>query len=102
MSATWPVVLIVGAFTMGFKAAGPVLLVGREMPPRMLGAVELLAPPLLAALVVTQALGEEGTIVLDERLLGLATATVAIRLRAPLILVIVVAAVTTALVRWAF
>jgi branched-subunit amino acid transport protein len=102
MSATWPVVLIVGAFTMSFKAAGPVLLVGREMPARMLGAVELLAPPLLAALVVTQALGEEGTIVLDERLLGLATATVAIRLRAPLILVIVVAAVTTALVRWAF
>lgn len=102
MSTTWAVVLLVGAFTIAFKAVGPVLLGGRELPPRLEEAFELLAPSLLAALVVTQALGEDGEIVLDERLVGVGAALVALRLRAPLILVMVVAAVSTALVRWAF
>ncbi len=99
MSDTWIVVLAVGAFTMSFKAAGPVVLGGRELPGRLQGVFELLAPSLLAALVVTQALGKEGEIVVDERLVGLGAAAVAIRLRAPLIVIIVVAALSTALVR---
>ena len=102
MSTTWAVVLLVGAFTIAFKSVGPVLLGGRELPPRLEEAFELLAPSLLAALVVTQALGEDGEIVIDERLVGVGAALVALRLRAPLILVMVVAAVSTALVRWAF
>jgi branched-subunit amino acid transport protein len=101
MSNVWIVVLVVGAVTIAFKAAGPFLLGGRELPPWLQGVFELLAPALLAALVVTQAVGEEGKIVVDERLVGLGAAAVAIRLRAPLILIIVVAAVATALVRLA-
>ena len=102
MSTTWAVVLLVGAFTIAFKAVGPVLLGGRELPPRLEEAFELLAPSLLAALVVTQALGEDGEIVIDERLVGVGAAAVALRLRAPLIMVMIVAAVSTALVRAAF
>ena len=99
MSATWIVVLVVGAFTISFKAAGPVLLAGRQLPARLTSAFELLAPSLLAALVVTQSVGGKDGIVLDARLVGLGAAAVAIRLRAPLIVVVVVAALTTALVR---
>ena len=99
MSETWTVVLLVGAFTIAFKAAGPVLLGGRELPPRMTDAFELLAPSLLAALVVTQAVGGKEAIVLDTRLVGVAAGIVAIRLKAPLIVVIVAAAAATALVR---
>jgi branched-subunit amino acid transport protein len=99
MSATWAVVLLVGAFTVAFKAAGPVLLGGRELPARMTDAFELLAPALLAALVVTQAVGAKESIVLDKRLVGVGGAVVAIRLRAPLVVVILVAALTTALAR---
>ena len=99
MSATWVAVLVVGAFTISFKAAGPVLLAGRQLPARLTSAFELLAPSLLAALVVTQSVGGKGGIVLDARLVGLGAAVVAIRLRAPLIVVVVVAALTTALVR---
>jgi branched-subunit amino acid transport protein len=99
VSATWTVVLVVGAFTMALKAVGPVLLGGREFPPRLNDVFALLAPALLAALVVTQALGEDGDLVFDERLVGVGVAALAIRLRAPLILVMVLAAVSTALVR---
>jgi branched-subunit amino acid transport protein len=102
MSATWTVVLLVGAFTMALKAAGPVVLGGRNLPPRLTEASELLAPALLAALVVTQALGEDGKLVFDERLVGLGVAAAAVRLRAPLIVVMILAAVSTALVRAAF
>jgi branched-subunit amino acid transport protein len=99
MSATWTVVLLVGAFTIAFKAAGPVLLGGRDLPVRMTDAFELLAPALLAALVVTQAVGGRESIVLDKRLVGVGAALVAIRLRAPLVVVIVVAALATAIAR---
>jgi branched-subunit amino acid transport protein len=102
MSTTWLVVLLVGAFTMAFKAAGPVLLAGRELDRRLTDAFELLAPSLLAALVVTQAVGGKEAIVLDARLVGVGTAIVAVRLRAPLIVAIVAAAVATALARALF
>ena len=99
MSSTWLVVLIVGAGTVVCKAAGPVLLGGRTLPPQLAGIVDMLAPALLAALVVTQAVGGDRKLVLDERLVGIAAAIVAIRLRAPLLVIIVVAASVTALVR---
>jgi branched-subunit amino acid transport protein len=99
MSTTWTVVLVVAAFTVAFKAAGPVLLAGRQLPARVTSAFELLAPSLLAALVVTQSLGGNGGMVLDARLVGIGAAVIAIWLRAPLIVVVVVAALATALVR---
>lgn len=99
MSDVWTVVVLVGAFTIAFKAAGPVLLGGRALPPLLVDAFELLAPSLLAALVVTQAVGAKEAIVLDTRLVGVAAGAVAIRFKAPLIVVIVVAALATALAR---
>jgi branched-subunit amino acid transport protein len=102
MSTTWLVVLLVGAFTIAFKAAGPVLLAGRALPARLTDAFELLAPSLLAALVVTQAVGGKEEVVLDARLVGVGAAIVAIRLRAPLIVAIVLAALATALARALF
>ena len=92
-------VLVVGAATIAIKATGPVLLAGRELPRRLLDVVDLLAPALLAALVVTQAVAGSRRYVFDARLVGLAAAVVAIRLRAPLLLTIVVAAVAAAVAR---
>ena len=98
----WPaaaIVAAVGAGTVALKAAGPVLLGGRGLSARVSGIVGLLAPTLLAALVVTQGVGGDRELVFDARLAGLAAAVVALRLRAPLLLVVVVAAAATALVR---
>ena len=92
-------VLVVGAATIAIKATGPVLLAGRELPRRLLDVVDLLAPALLAALVVTQAVAGSRRYVFDARLVGLAAAVVAIRLRAPLLLTIVVAALAAAVAR---
>lgn len=99
VSDVWLTVLAVGAATVALRATGPVLLGGRGLPPRLGGVAELLAPAVLAALVVTQLVGGDREIVLDERLVGVAAALAAIRLRAPLIAVVAVAALVTALAR---
>jgi branched-subunit amino acid transport protein len=95
----WLVVLVVGAATVCFKAAGPVLLGRRRLPDAITGVVALLAPVLLAALVVTQTVGGDNELVLDARLAGVGAAAVAIAARVPLPAIVVVAAATTAFVR---
>jgi len=97
--SVWTTVAAVGAGTIALKSVGPVLLGGRPLPPRVAGVVELLAPALLSALVVTQAVGGDHKLVFDARLLGLGAAVIAVRLRAPLLLVVVVAAAVAALAR---
>jgi branched chain amino acid efflux pump len=99
MTGTWATVILVGLATFAIKAAGPLLLGGRELPPRLQGMLDHLPPALLAALIVTQALGDERHLTLDPRLLGLAAAAVALAVRAPVLLVLVAATGTTALAR---
>jgi branched-subunit amino acid transport protein len=99
VSAGWIAIAAIGAATMLIKATGPVLLGGRELPPRVLDVVKLLAPALLAALVATQVFGSGRSLILDERVLGLAVALVALILRAPVLVVVVAAAGATAAVR---
>jgi hypothetical protein len=99
VSSWWIAVLVVGVGTIALKAVGPVLLGGRALRPALAGPLTLLAPALLAALVVTQTFASGRHLVLDARAAGVGAAAVAIALRAPLILVVVVAAVATALVR---
>jgi branched-subunit amino acid transport protein len=96
MSAAWTAVLVVGLATVALKAAGPVLAGGRQLPQGSARVVNLLAPALLAALVATQAFALDEALVLDERGAGLLAAGGAILLRAPLLVVVLVAAVTAA------
>ena len=96
---TWLVVALVGAGTILFKASGPMLLGRRALPPRVAAVVDVLAPAMLAALVVTQTVGGDRELVFDERLVGVAVGGVAVALRAPLLVVMVAAATAAALVR---
>ena len=96
MSIVWWCVLVVGLATVAIKASGPVLAAGRELPESTARVVDLLAPAVLAALVATQAFASDDELVLDERAAGLLAAGVAIVLRAPLLVVVLVAAATAA------
>jgi branched-subunit amino acid transport protein len=99
VNEVWLVVALSGAATVLLKATGPVLLGGRELPPRVVGVVGLLAPAVLAALVVTQVFADDRDLVVDSRLVGLGAGAAAVLARAPLIVVVVVAAASTAIVR---
>lgn len=95
---SWAAVLLLSAGAYACKAAG--LLGGRAaVSPVALRTVALLPPALLAALVVVQTFAGDSGIVLDERVAGLAVAGVAVWRRAPFVVVVVLAAVVTALLR---
>jgi branched-subunit amino acid transport protein len=99
VSAAWWLVALVGAATIAIKGAGPVLLGGKPLPPRIGRIIGLLAPALLAALVAISTFGGDRALVLDERAVGVGAAAVAVALKAPPLLVVVVAAVVTAATR---
>ncbi|HTG48287.1 MAG TPA: AzlD domain-containing protein [Actinomycetota bacterium] len=95
-TAVWAVVIVTGVATLALKAAGPLLLGGRPLPERVTGLVTLLGPALLAALVAIGTFADGQRLVIDARVLGVGVAAVAIRLRAPVLLVVVLAAAVTA------
>ena len=99
MSAATLTILALAVITFVIKAAGPVLLGGRDLPPRVMTVVALLAPALLAALVMVQTFSEEQELVLDPRALGIGASAVALALRAPMLVTVGVAALVTAGVR---
>ena len=99
MTGAWVLVAVVGVCTIVLKGLGPLAIGGRELPRPLLGIVALLAPTLLAALIVTQAFADGRHLVLDARAAGVGVALVAVALRAPVLVVVVLAAGTAALAR---
>lgn len=92
----WVLIGAVAVVTVAIKAAGPVLLGGRELPPRAAAVIALLPAPLLAALVVTAALSEGQRWEVDASTAGVAVAGVLLWRRAPLLLAVLVAVAVTA------
>lgn len=62
------------AVSYGLKAAGPLLAGGRRLGPGVRRALDLVAVPLLAALVLVQTLGDGHRIAIDARVPALAVA----------------------------
>ena len=87
------------AVTAAIKAAGPIALGGRELPTWFTSVVILLSPALLAALVATQALAEGDRLALEADTAGVAAGGLAVWRTSSIVLCVVVAAATTALVR---
>ena len=68
MSAARATVLVVGAGTIALKAVGPVGVSGRRLPARVTELLEMVAPAILAALVITETFASGRWLVLDARL----------------------------------
>lgn len=100
MSVAWQTVALLALATAAIRGAGPALVGGRALPPRVMTVIALLAPALLAALVVVQTLGTgDGGLAVDARLAGLTAAAAAIAARQSVLVVVLAAAVVTAVVR---
>jgi branched chain amino acid efflux pump len=99
MTAVWITIAGLAATTAAIKAVGPLAVGGRELPASAFAVIGLLAPALLAALVLTETFTHDQELTVDARAAGLACAGVAVLLRAPLLVVVLVAAVGAAAVR---
>jgi hypothetical protein len=99
MTAVWLAVALVGVATVALKGAGPLMFADRPLPRTFALVMPLLAPCLLAALVVGQTVADGRAVVVDARLAGVAAAAVALALRAPLLVVLASAAGVAAAAR---
>ena len=99
MSAGWAVVAAVGIGSAALKAVGPVGVAGRRLPPRVGDLLGLVAPAILAALVVTETFADGRSLVLDARVAGLLAGMVAVTLRLPIWAAVLAGGVATAVVR---
>jgi len=104
VSTSTALLLVLGAavITAAIKAAGPVALGGRELPERFNGFIALLAPALFTALIVTQVLADGKELGVGADTAGLAVAGVALWRGASMVVGVLIAAATTALLRAVF
>ncbi|HYH25352.1 MAG TPA: AzlD domain-containing protein [Blastococcus sp.] len=98
MSATWTAVLVASLGCYLLKLAGLSVPASWVEQPWVARVVDFVPAALLAALVAVQGLTSGNEIVVDGRLAGLAVAALALALRAPFIVVLVLAGAAGALV----
>jgi len=96
---TWTALLARSAVSYALKASGPVLAGGRRLGPQVRQTLDLVAVPLLAALILVQTVGDGHRLVLDARGPALAVAAILVWRRAPFLVVVLAAAGTAALLR---
>jgi hypothetical protein len=97
--AVWWAVLAASAVVLATKVAGHLVPARVLARPRITRTAALVTAALLAALVAVQAGTSDGALVLDARAAALVVAAVALLLRAPFVLVVLLAAGTAALLR---
>lgn len=97
----WAAVAAVALLGFAFKAVGPAVFGGAELPPRARSVMALMAPALLAGFVMVDLAGP-GWSALDLTVAGGVVGGITLRLcKAPFPVVMAGAAVVTALLRWA-
>ena len=98
-TATWVAVVVASAVVFAIKLVGHLEPEHWLAEPRIARTASLVTVALLSALVAVQAVAQGGDLVVDARLPALAVAAVALALRAPFVVVVVLAALTAALLR---
>jgi branched-subunit amino acid transport protein len=95
----WTTIALVAVVTFAIKGIGPAVLGDRELPPAFTRVVLLLAPALLAALVVTSAAADGPRLQLGADTAGVAVAGVLLLRGITVLPAVLVAAAVTALLR---
>lgn len=98
-TATWVAVVVGAAVVYGIKLVGHLVPEHWLAQPRVARTASLVTVALLSALVAVQAVAQGQELVADARLPALAVAAVALALRAPFVVVVLLAAGTAALLR---
>jgi branched-subunit amino acid transport protein len=96
---TWTLIILLTIGAYAFKVTGLVILGGRTLPPIFERCLALIPAAVVTALVMKDTFTQGQELVLDARALGIGVAVIAAWRKAPLIVVIVLGAAVTALVR---
>ena len=97
MTDVWLTIALLAITAAIIRASGPLAVGGRDLGPRAASVIGLLAPALLAALIVVQTVGGDDGLDVDARVAGVAAAgAVLVYRRTAMLAAIVVAAGATA------
>ena len=99
MNMSWALVIWLSVGAYAFKILGFVVVGSRKLPEVLSRCLVLIPAALLAALVFNGTFTDAQSIAVDERAIGLLVAIIAAWRKLPLIVVVVLAAATTALLR---
>ena len=92
----WILVAGCALVTFAIKAAGPLAFGGRDLPPWFAAVVALMAPALLAALIVTESLADDERLHVGADTAGVAAAGVVVWRGGSVVPAVLVAVVVTA------
>lgn len=96
---SWTFVFLLAGTAYAFKVLGLVLVGDRSLPPVVDRCLALIPAALIAAIVMLNTFADGQHLQIDARAAGVGAAVVAAWRKAPLIVVIVIGAAVTALVR---
>ena len=96
---SWWFIVTLAAGCYGFKVIGLIVVGDRTMPPAVARCLALIPAAMISALIALNTFSDGRDLVIDARAAGVAAAVVAAWRNASMIVVIVVGAAVTALVR---
>ena len=100
MTDVWITIGLLAIFSVAIRASGPLAVGGRQLGPEAASVIGLLAPALLAALIVVETVGGEDGLDPDARIAGVAAAGLILTWRrSAMLAAIAVAALVTAGIR---
>ncbi|MFT3853627.1 MAG: AzlD domain-containing protein [Ilumatobacteraceae bacterium] len=96
---SWWFIVVLAAGCYAFKVIGLIVVGDRTMPPPVARCLALIPAAMISALVALNTFSTGHDLVIDARAAGVTAAIVAAWRRAPLIVVVVLGAAVTAIVR---
>ena len=95
----WGSIIAVSLANWLLKASGPLVLGDRLLPPKARGVVALMAPVLLAGLIVVELAGPDWGDLDGPQVLGVTVAGLAWAMRAPMLVAVLIGAAAAAGIR---
>ena len=96
---TWLLIIALAVGTVMMKTIGPVVAGGRQPPAPLTRVIALVAPALITALIITGTFTRGQHLIIDARAAGLLVGAIALWLRAPAAVALLLAAIVCALLR---
>ena len=94
---TWGAVIALSAGSYAFKFLG--VIAGQRLSKHLAPATSLLPAALFSALIIIMSISDDGSLVIDARLVGVGIGGLAVWKKMPFVLVVLIAMLSTAVIR---
>lgn len=97
--STWLLIAVLAIGTIALKSTGPLLAGGKSPPSAITRVIALLTPAIISALVISDTFTNGNSLLLDARAAGVAAGAIALLLKSPAPIALILAGLTAATLR---